>query len=57
MLMISVLFSNDNYLRKYHKSIPKTWDELIETTEYILNEEKKLGNNDLSGYAALFPSK
>jgi len=56
MLMISVMYSNDNYLRKYNKSIPKTWDELIETTEYILNEEKKIGNNDLSGYAALFPN-
>jgi len=57
MIMISVLFSNEHYLKKYNKTIPKTWDQLIETTEYILFEEKKLGNNDINGYVPLFPSK
>eukprot|EP00833_Pecoramyces_ruminatium_P018936 jgi/Orpsp1_1/1192968/evm.model.d7180000097296.1 len=35
---------------------PKTWDELIEISEYILNEErKKNNNNDIIGYYGLFP--
>ena len=55
ILIISVFFSNKNYLQKYNRPIPKTWDQLIETTEYILDEEKKKGN-ELNGYAALFPS-
>jgi len=37
--------------------IPKTWDQLLDTTSYILAEEQKRGNNDLIGYIALFPSK
>jgi len=54
ILIISVFFSNKNYLQKYDKPIPKTWDQLIETTEFILDQEKKMGN-ELNGYAALFP--
>ncbi len=35
--------------------MPKTWDELIETAKYILEEEKKLNNTALIGYNGLFP--
>jgi len=42
-------------LEKYGKSIPKTWNELLETGEYILNEERKKNNNDISIYNGLFP--
>jgi len=38
--------------------VPKTWDELIETSKYIINEEKRLYNNtELIGYNGLFPGK
>jgi len=55
--MLSVLFSNNELLQRYDKPIPKTWDQLIEITQYILNKEKEKGNTDISGYAPLFPSK
>jgi len=38
------------YLNKYNKDVPKTWDELIETSKYIMNEEKKINNTNLLGY-------
>jgi len=50
----SFLFSNIELLNKYNKSIPKTWDELIETSEYILEREKQLNNTDLIAYNGLF---
>jgi len=56
MLMLSVLFSNNELLQRYDKPIPKTWDQLIEITQYILNKEKEKGNTDISGYAPLFPN-
>jgi len=43
-------------LDKYNKKPPKTWDELIETAKYILEEEKKIGHDDIFGYNGLFPS-
>ncbi|ORY37734.1 periplasmic binding protein-like II [Neocallimastix californiae] len=36
------LIYNKDLLNKYKKSVPKTWEELIETAKYIINEEKKL---------------
>jgi len=42
---------------KYHKEVPKTWDELIETGKYIYNEELKDGNNDLMIYSGSLTSK
>eukprot|EP00833_Pecoramyces_ruminatium_P016536 jgi/Orpsp1_1/1190568/evm.model.d7180000079818.1 len=51
---IDALYSNINLLSKYNKEIPKTWDELLETASYILNEEKKKNNTDLIGYNGLF---
>jgi len=42
-------------LKKYNKTIPETWDELIETSKYILEEEKKLNKDiDLIGYNGFF---
>ncbi|ORX79047.1 periplasmic binding protein-like II [Anaeromyces robustus] len=43
----SVLYSNKNLLEKHHKPVPKTWDELIETSKYILEREN---NPDLIAY-------
>ncbi|OUM62610.1 hypothetical protein PIROE2DRAFT_61764 [Piromyces sp. E2] len=55
-LKYKVLYSNIIYLNKYHKEIPKTWDELIETGEYILKKEREENNNkELIGYNGLFP--
>jgi len=54
-LIFTVLFSNENYLKKYGKESPKTWDELIETSEYIMKEEKEKYNNNILGYNGLFP--
>ncbi|OUM60623.1 hypothetical protein PIROE2DRAFT_13569 [Piromyces sp. E2] len=36
---------------KYHKSIPKTWDELLKTSKYIVDEEKKINNTKIIGYS------
>ncbi|KAL6595200.1 hypothetical protein U3516DRAFT_607950 [Neocallimastix sp. 'constans'] len=53
-LNYSVLYANEMYLKKHKKRIPKTWDELIETSKYILREEKKLNNTQLLAYNGLF---
>eukprot|EP00833_Pecoramyces_ruminatium_P012208 jgi/Orpsp1_1/1186240/evm.model.d7180000049123.1 len=50
-----VMYSNMKYLNNYGKKIPRTWDELIETGEYILNEEHQKNNTSLVGYNGLFP--
>jgi len=42
-------------LEKYGKSIPETWDDLIETGNFIINEEKNNNNNyKLSAYNGFF---
>ncbi|ORX60234.1 periplasmic binding protein-like II [Anaeromyces robustus] len=51
----SLLYSNKEYLDKYNQTIPKTWDQLIETASYILEKEKEKGNEDLLGYLGYFP--
>jgi len=40
-------------LDRHNKTVPKTWDELIETAEYIIDNEK----DDVIGFAGLIPSK
>ncbi|OUM65896.1 hypothetical protein PIROE2DRAFT_59740 [Piromyces sp. E2] len=40
------------YLKKYNKTAPKTWDELIETSSIIRDGEK---NSELVNYNGLFP--
>jgi len=53
---ISTLFSNQELLLKYNKEVPKTWDELISTSKYIYEEEKKL-NNTILRYIGSFNGK
>ncbi|ORX77389.1 periplasmic binding protein-like II [Anaeromyces robustus] len=50
-----LLYSNINYLTKYNKTIPETWDELIETTQYIIEHEHTENNFNIIGYSGLFP--
>jgi len=52
-LYLTTLFSNQPLLNKYHKEIPKTWDELMSTSKYIYDEEKKL-NNTIIRYNGVF---
>ncbi|ORX46582.1 periplasmic binding protein-like II [Piromyces finnis] len=49
-----VLYSNIKYLEKYNKRVPLTWDELIQTTKYILNQEQQNNNSELIGYNGYF---
>lgn len=50
-----MLYSNMEYLKKYEKEIPQTWDELLETAKYILENEKEKGNDKLIGYNGYIP--
>ncbi|ORX34621.1 periplasmic binding protein-like II [Piromyces finnis] len=50
---LSVLYSNKKLLDKYGEKVPKTWDELIKTSKYIMEEEKKLNNTDIISYNGL----
>jgi len=52
-LYVCVLFSNQDLLSKYNKNVPETWDELINISRYIYEEEKKL-NNTIIRYNGLF---
>eukprot|EP00833_Pecoramyces_ruminatium_P008346 jgi/Orpsp1_1/1182378/evm.model.c7180000081039.1 len=54
VIATNALFSNKVLLDKYHKEIPKTWDELIKTGKEILEKEKELNNTELIGYNGLF---
>lgn len=51
-----VLYANKALLNKYNKRIPKTWDELLITAKYIIEEERKIGNTELLAYNGLFSS-
>jgi len=46
-----MLYSNQELLSKYNKTIPKTWDTLIETAKSIIIEEQNNGN-EITGYVA-----
>ncbi|ORX72573.1 hypothetical protein BCR32DRAFT_250021 [Anaeromyces robustus] len=46
----NALYSNKVLLDKYNKTIPKTWDELIETGKEIIEKEKAYNNTELVGY-------
>jgi len=54
-LKFKLLYSNKLYLDKYGKRVPQTWDELIETAEYILEHEHAENNFGIIGYNALMP--
>ncbi|KAG4090277.1 hypothetical protein H8356DRAFT_1279713 [Neocallimastix lanati (nom. inval.)] len=50
-----ILYSNNYYLEKYNKKIPKTWDKLLEIGQDIIEQEKINNNNtNLYGYNGLF---
>ncbi|KAG4100518.1 periplasmic binding protein-like II [Neocallimastix lanati (nom. inval.)] len=51
---ITFLYYNHNFLNKYNKRVPTTWNELFETGKYILEEEKKLNNTEIVIYNGLF---
>jgi len=53
----TVLYSNKALLEKYNKTVPETWDELIDTANFIIQKEKENGNEDIIGYNGLFNSK
>ena len=57
MVDITVLYYNEEYLNKYSKEVPKTWEELIDTSKYILNEEKRFNNTNIVPYNGLFCCK
>ncbi|ORX46944.1 periplasmic binding protein-like II [Piromyces finnis] len=51
----SVLYANEEILNEYNEKVPTTWDELIDTSERILKEEKKKNpDSDLTAYNGLF---
>ncbi|KAL6630151.1 hypothetical protein U3516DRAFT_822234 [Neocallimastix sp. 'constans'] len=53
-LEYNILYYNELLLNKYQKEVPKTWDELIETAKFIINEESKI-NNTIIGYNGMCP--
>ncbi len=46
-----MLYANQDLLTKHEKDVPKTWEELYETALYIMEEEKKDGN-EIIAYSA-----
>ncbi|ORX76241.1 hypothetical protein BCR32DRAFT_271394 [Anaeromyces robustus] len=54
-LQYSVIYANHKLLERYDKREPTTWEELIDTSRYILDKERELNNTDLVGYNGLFP--
>jgi len=50
-LNYEVLYSHEELLTKYNKSIPRTWDELIQTCKYI---QEKENNPELKCYNGSF---
>jgi len=51
-LSYDILYSNKQLLNQYNKAIPKTWDELMDTCEYIMEREKN--NTELICYNGYF---
>eukprot|EP00833_Pecoramyces_ruminatium_P013528 jgi/Orpsp1_1/1187560/evm.model.d7180000058609.1 len=49
----NILYANKELLTKYDKRIPKTWNELIETSKIIMEGESK-NNINLIAYNGLF---
>jgi len=50
----SAMYVDEKLLEKYDKPIPKTWEELLNTTLYIRGEEIKSGNTELLGLNGSF---
>ena len=49
------MYVNTEYLNKYNKDIPTTWDKLLEVGKTIYRQELKNGNKNIIGYNGLFP--
>ncbi|ORX81293.1 periplasmic binding protein-like II [Anaeromyces robustus] len=49
------LYTNMDLLNKHGQKMPETWDEMINTTKYILEKERDEGNTDLIGYNGFIP--
>lgn len=45
-----VLYYRADLLKKYNKPVPKTWEEMTTTAEFIQDEERKSGNDKMWGY-------
>jgi trehalose/maltose transport system substrate-binding protein len=45
-----LLYYRTDLLEKYDREVPETWDELEETAQYIMEEERAAGNEDFYGY-------
>jgi len=43
-------------LDKYNKPVPETWDELIDTSKYIMEKEKE-NDSELISFNGLFDGK
>ncbi|ORX79253.1 periplasmic binding protein-like II [Anaeromyces robustus] len=52
-LDVDAFYSNIALLTSYNKTVPETWDELIETSKYILEKEREKNNTSLIGYNGL----
>ncbi|ORX80271.1 periplasmic binding protein-like II [Anaeromyces robustus] len=54
-LRFPVLYYNKELLNEYNVKVPTTWDELLNSTKYILDEEKKKNETtNLVGYDGFF---
>jgi len=52
----TVLYVNEELLKKYGQNIPTTWNDLIQTSNFILKGERILNRTtNLIGYNGLFP--
>ncbi len=56
-MYVSTLYSNQDLLTKHEKRIPKTWEELMETSKYIADEELKRNNKTYIRYNGLIKGK
>ncbi|OUM67814.1 hypothetical protein PIROE2DRAFT_4623 [Piromyces sp. E2] len=53
-LDLTLLLSNEELLNKYHKEVPKTWEELYQTGKEIMDKENPNRDKPLYGYNGLF---
>lgn len=45
-----MMYYRDDLLQKYGLSVPKTWDELEQTSQFIQDKERALGNANFWGF-------
>ncbi|KAG4085823.1 periplasmic binding protein-like II [Neocallimastix lanati (nom. inval.)] len=54
VLFYDVLYANKMLLKKYNHRVPRTWDELIEISKFIIYNEKLMNNTNIIGYNGEF---